>query len=245
MHAKYTVPLMLACSLLSSMDVCASDDEYLKAVKKCPPKAGPERDTCLSDAIETRDRLKRAEQEELMNRPATGTGIYRCVSGDGRRNTRDKHDVRLGEYCGELTQEEVAKMKAEAKAEATKLKAEANRPPTDSEKSQMTTRARQMDHWDRCVEVGRVLRQTNQTPRQQYWTGTVLTAAQVSTTDHGYIRERRIRIGMSECALFAALGKPEAANSTHTARGRSTQFVYRQKGLYVYTDDGLVKAWQN
>jgi hypothetical protein len=156
------------------------------------------------------------------------------VGGDGKRHTRDKHDIRLGEYCGELTREEVGKMKAEA-----------NRPPTASEKSQMNTRAAKMDYWDRCVEVGRVLRQANQTPRQQHWTDAVLAAAEVSTKDHGYVRERRLRVGMSECAVFAALGKPEAANSTHTARGRSTQFVYRQKRLYVYTDDGVVRAWQN
>jgi hypothetical protein len=216
------------------MDARASDDEYLKAIKKCPVQTGPERDSCLSQAIETRDRRKRAAQEELMNRPATGTGVYRCLSGDGTRHTRDKHDIRLGEYCGELTREEV-----------TKMKAEANRPPTDSEKSQMIARAQKMNHWDRCVEVGRALRQTNQTPRQQHWTDAVLAAAQVSTKDHGYIRERRVRIGMSECAVVAALGKPEAANSTHTARGRSTQLVYRQKGMYVYTEDGVVTSWQN
>jgi len=234
MRVKYTLLLILGCSVLGAMDVCAADDEYLKALKKCPAAAGTERDRCISEAMEKRDSLKRAEQEELMNRPPTGSGVYRCVGGDGRRHTRDKHDIRLGEYCGELTREEVVKMKAEA-----------NRPPTDSEKSQMTARAKRMDYWDRCVEVGRVLRQANQTPRQEYWTNTVLAAAQVSSKDHGYIRERRLRIGMSECAMFAALGKPEAANSTHTAGGRSTQFVYRGKGLYVYTDDGVVRAWQN
>lgn len=50
---------------------------------------------------------------------------------------------------------------------------------------------------------------------------------------------------MSECAVFAVLGKPDAANSTHTARGRSTQFVYEKKRLYVYTDDGVVRGWQD
>jgi hypothetical protein len=234
MCVKYRLSLLLGFSLVSAVAYAASDDDYLKAVKKCPVQAGPDRDQCLTEAIETRDRLKRAEQEELTNRPATGTGVYRCVSGDGRRHTRDKHDVRLGEFCGELTHQEVAKMKAEA-----------NRPPTDSEKSSMTTRAKKMNHWDRCVEVGRVLRQTNATPRQQYWADAVIAAAQVRANDHGYIREGRVRIGMNECAVFAALGKPDAANSTHTAQGRSTQLVYREKRMYIYTEKGVVQSWQD
>ena len=234
MCVNYRISLLLGLALVSAGVCAASDDDYLKAVKNCPAQPGPDRDQCLLEAIESRDRGKRAEQEQLMNRPATGTGVYRCVSGDGRRHTRDKHDVRLGEYCGELTREEVAKMKAEA-----------NRPPTSSEKSSMTTRAKQMNDWDRCVEVGRVLRQVNATPRQQYWADAVIAAAQVPANDHGYIRERRVRIGMTECAVFAALGKPDTANSTHRAQGRSTQLVYREKRMYVYTEGGVVQSWQD
>lgn len=174
MHIKHTVLFILAFSLLSGMAARASDHKYEKAMNKCPADFGPEAIKCRAEVIATRDQRKRAEQEELTNRPATGTGVYRCVSGDGRRHTRDKQDIRLGEFCGELTREEVGKMKAEA-----------NRPPTNSEKSQMTTRAQRMEHWDRCVEAGRVLRQANQTPRQQYWTDAVLAAAQVLATDHG------------------------------------------------------------
>ena len=187
-----------------------------------------------ADAPDTPEGRRRAEQEELMNRPATGTGVYRCVGSDGKRHTRKKYDVRLGEYCGELTREEVVKVRAES-----------NRPPTDSEKQSMRIRANRMDHWDRCVEVGRVLRQANGTAREQYWADVVIAAADVSLNDHGYVRERRVRIGMNECAVFAALGKPEAANSTHTAGGRSTQLVYRGNRMYVYTDNGVVRAWQD
>jgi hypothetical protein len=187
-----------------------------------------------TEAPSTPEGRRRVEQEELMNRPATGTGLYRCVGSDGTRNTRKKYDVRLGEYCGELTRQEAAKIRAEA-----------NRPPTDSEKQNMKIRANRMDHWDRCVEVGRVLRQANRTPREQYWAEAVIAAADVSVNHHKYIRERRVGIGMSECAVLSALGKPETANSTHTAGGRRTQLVYRANRLYVYTENGVVSAWQD
>ena len=49
---------------------------------------------------------------------------------------------------------------------------------------------------------------------------------------------------MDECSVVAILGKPEALNRTNTTRGRSDQLVYRSKGLYVYTENGIVRAWQ-
>lgn len=161
------------------------------------------------------------------------TNIYQCVSGDGRRQTRDKQDIRLGEHCTELTREEVGKMKAEA-----------NRPPTPAEKAKMTASANSMNFWDRCAELGRVLRRVGATPRQQFWADAIVAAAQVPANEHGYIRDRRLRIGMDECSVVAALGKPDVLNRTNTAGGRSDQLVYQSKRMYVYTDNGVVRSWQ-
>jgi hypothetical protein len=53
-----------------------------------------------------------------------------------------------------------------------------------------------------------------------------------------------LRIGMDECSVVALLGNPDALNRTNYASGRQDQFVYRGKGMYVYTQNGTVHAWQ-
>jgi len=163
------------------------------------------------------------------------SGTYRCAGPDGKRLTRDKEDIRVGEECVELTRQEVAKMKAEAV-----------RPPTKAEEASMTSRAQKMEYWNRCVEAGSLLRRSNLPPRQQFWADAVLQqATDIKANDQGYIRERRIRIGMTQCAVVAALGRPSAVNNTHTARSQTSQMVYRDRGIYVYTDNGIVRSWQD
>src|SRR5262249_23210345 len=138
-----------------------------------------------------RDRAIRAEQDELQNRPTTGTGVFRCLSRDGRRIARDKHDIRLGEFCGELTSGEVAKIKAEA-----------NRPPTKAEQQGMSARAAKLSFNKLCVEAGRVLRKPDVTPKGQYWEAEVLKRARIPDKEYGYIRERRMTIGLQECSVL-------------------------------------------
>lgn len=66
----------------------------------------------------------------------------------------------------------------------------------------------------------------------------------VNSTEFEDIQKKRIRIGTSECALVAALGRPEKTNKTVTARGYTMQWVYRELGSYVYTSNGKVTSWQ-
>jgi hypothetical protein len=89
-----------------------------------------------------------------------------------------------------------------------------------------------------------VLRKPDTTPKGQYWESAVISAANVLAADHGYIRDRRLRIGMDECSAVASLGKPDGLNRTNYASGRHDQLVYRGKGIYVYTQNGTVHAWQ-
>lgn len=74
----------------------------------------------------------------------------------------------------------------------------------------------------------------------------------VAIRDHGFelkelrnIASRSFEIGSSECALVAALGAPTKTNATTTARSRRVQWVYRDRGMYVYTLDGKVNSYQD
>ena len=77
----------------------------------------------------------------VTNHSAAQTELYRCAGPDGKRLTRNKHGIRVGEQCTPVSREEQARMKEEAA-----------RPPTSEEKVKMTSRAQSMDFW--CGELG-------------------------------------------------------------------------------------------
>ena len=89
-----------------------------------------------------------------------------------------------------------------------------------------------------------MLRNPDTAPKGEAWERTALKVARTPASDAGYIRERRIRVGMDECSVVAALGKPDALNRTNNAYGRRDQLVYQSKRMYVYTENGIVRAWQ-
>jgi hypothetical protein len=169
----------------------------------------------------------------LLSAAASAQQLYRCSGVEGKRLTKDRHDIRVGETCTEVSQAERARMKAIASA-----------PPNEADKRGMTARAEKLDFWALCTELGRVLRRPDETPKGAYWKGVVVSKAQVPAIDHGGILDRRLRIGMDECSVVAILGKPNDLNRTNTAGGRRDQLVYRAKRLYVYTVNGIVQAWQ-
>jgi len=59
-----------------------------------------------------------------------------------------------------------------------------------------------------------------------------------------YIASRRAFIGMTEGGMLCAFGQPTRANRTVTARGTTIQFVF-PSGVFIYTDDGKVTAFQD
>lgn len=125
-----------------------------------------------------------------------------------------------------------------------RTKAQAARAPTPAEKKKMTARAKEMDFWKLCGELGRVLLRPDRTPKGRYWESIVVDRANIPADDQGYIRERRLRVGMDECSVVAILGKPDTMNRTNDARGRSSELIYKDKGIFVYTANGVVRAWQ-
>lgn len=99
-----------------------------------------------------------------------------------------------------------------------------------------------------CAELGKTQRATTAGPAAEAWRIAVAQEAiknyGFADRDVGYIRERRVRLGMAECSVLAALGVPDKLNRTTNAAGRYDQWVYRKRGVYVYTQDGTVTSWQ-
>ena len=58
-------------------------------------------------------------------------------------------------------------------------------------------------------------------------------------------RKKQFRIGSTECQLYASMGLPEQANRTIGSWGVHIQNVYRNGTVFVYTENGTVKSWQD
>jgi hypothetical protein len=63
--------------------------------------------------------------------------------------------------------------------------------------------------------------------------------------DEKLVSKRQVRIGSNECTLLAALGEPVTVNRTVTRNAVSKQFVFGDDRIYVYTENGRVRAWQD
>lgn len=58
------------------------------------------------------------------------------------------------------------------------------------------------------------------------------------------VKKEVIRIGMSECSLYASWGDPKDINSSVGRWGVHKQHVYGGR-QYVYTENGRITAWQD
>lgn len=54
----------------------------------------------------------------------------------------------------------------------------------------------------------------------------------------------RVWIGMSQCAMYAAMGYPKRENRTATGGGIRIQHVFGDRD-YIYTSNGTVTGWQD
>jgi len=103
-----------------------------------------------------------------------------------------------------------------------------------------------MDFWHGCSKLGSAVRASG----KARFEGVIETRVylsnkhQVNGIDWGTIEQRGLRVGLDECSVSAAPGEPDTMNRTNSAYGRSVQWVYRAKRAYVYTDNGIVRTWQ-
>lgn len=62
--------------------------------------------------------------------------------------------------------------------------------------------------------------------------------------DDKYVKNGSIRIGMTTCMLYAAMGNPRTENRTTGSWGQHIQHVYGDSD-FVYSENGRVTAWQD
>lgn len=72
----------------------------------------------------------------------------------------------------------------------------------------------------------------------------------LSTEEWQLARSKKIRQGMSQCALYASWGKPDRENRSVGSWGVHIQHVYNAgyryiQPSYVYTENGKVRSWQD
>ncbi len=59
------------------------------------------------------------------------------------------------------------------------------------------------------------------------------------------VLKQRIRIGITQCTLYAAWGFPRDTNRTVGPWGTHSQLVYGEYGPYVYLDNGVLRSFQD
>lgn len=62
--------------------------------------------------------------------------------------------------------------------------------------------------------------------------------------------EKKLRRGMSQCAMYASWGNPDRENRSVGSWGTSVQHIYNAglryiPATYVYTRNGVVTSWQD
>jgi hypothetical protein len=72
----------------------------------------------------------------------------------------------------------------------------------------------------------------------------------LSDEEWGLVQSKNIRVGMSQCAMYASWGRPERENRTVGSFGSSIQHVYGRysrysRPTYVYTRNGVVNSFQD
>jgi len=105
----------------------------------------------------------------------------------------------------------------------------------------MAERVKRLDFATLCTEAGRALRRPRTTPAGKHWDGLVTARANIPSADVGAIKQGRLSLGMDECSAIAILGKPDAMVRTDDGG----QLVYSEKKVYVHTENGVVRAWQD
>lgn len=94
-----------------------------------------------------------------------------------------------------------------------------------------------MKWWDACIAWGRESRSGKNQRREEALQAFLTSERMLNTSDRSHVLDRSVDVGMTECGVFAALGLPAAANHTTTARGTSSQLVFRGRRMYVYTEE--------
>lgn len=103
------------------------------------------------------------------------------------------------------------------------------------------TMIRQIDKlewWQVCTAWGRETRTKGFSRRSAALRDKLVADNMINGVDLGSMRLKVPEIGQTACGVFAVMGQPDTVNYTSRANSQSSQMVYRDKQVYVYTTSG-------
>lgn len=145
-----------------------------------------------------------------------------------------------------LTVDEEKAKEAEA-AEVARKQAEQFKAEEARRRSEAPTILKAMSKEEFCVAYGKALRKG-----EIYEIGALPDTVRLVKQelnrrklklDDSLVRNEQIRLGISECQLYASWGLPRDQNQSVGRWGIHIQHVYY--GKYVYTENGRVTSWQD
>jgi Zn ribbon nucleic-acid-binding protein len=107
-----------------------------------------------------------------------------------------------------------------------------------------------MKWWEACIACGHEERSGKESLRREVFRRQLVNNQIVNNFDLSNVNGKTVNVGMTTCGVYAVLGRPDAANVTKSAMRQSVQLVYRDRGMYVYTDaepdngNGVVRSIQ-
>lgn len=107
-----------------------------------------------------------------------------------------------------------------------------------------------LEWWDACVAWGREARAKTLSRRGHALQLLLVHQRNLNTLDLQNSKGRIPSPGQTSCGTFAILGLPEKANTTESLASVRNQYVYRSRGIYVYTSgpagdhNGIVSSIQ-
>lgn len=150
----------------------------------------------------------------------------------------------------ELARREAAKSPEQRASEAAAKAAEARAAQIRREQEDKRRQAREAEvakaaagidklpWWKQCVAWGRELRRNRSSASTEAYYRAIHQAGLINYADEVAVaaKERLPRVGMTGCGAAAILGGGFHTNVTANAFGTRVQMVYREQGVYVYTE---------
>jgi len=99
-----------------------------------------------------------------------------------------------------------------------------------------------------CIEYGKAVRAKTRKSEPDFLPAMVERAIADFSAKDAFVQDiaaRRVALGMNWCEVYAAFGLPNVVNRSVGLYGEHIQFVYRDSGRYVYTENGIVTSWQD
>lgn len=159
-----------------------------------------------------------------------------CTGSPASWSAEDKARIAAIRVEKDRREEEVRRAWDAAQAEKDRAAADAWRAQVESLLADMPSLSKD----GACAVYGTMLRTGDKKVAD---TARRIASKRAIRIDEAMAKQERIRIGISECQLFASFGLPERANRSVGSWGVHVQYIYGR--TYVYTKNGAVTSWQD